>query len=272
MSNSPARGAADPFRTAADQCSAVVDRVFGSLTVLAGALADHWRGVTAESGRDRLTFTSADLAPLQPAIFETLDGQPTFDSAGYVLAEEALADRRRYLDWWHRLDGPGYHPLILDLDVASPDCYDYYQMDWFEAAVANQRRFVSGPLIDLPCAAVYVLTFSQPVVVDGQLLGIAGADVALSRFEDELIAPLLDVSAPAVLATAERRVVVSNDSRWTTGEKLKMLPTTQAEEWQSVLPVTHDLGWVLAIGERRSLDLSRPNRHGAGRPAGRISR
>ena len=179
-----------------------------------------------------------------------------FDSAGYVMSETALAGARRHLEWWHRGPDRTFQPLILDVEPGGPDCYDYYTMEWFFAAIAERRRFVSGPLIDLPCADVCIMTFTEPVIVgpgpadgtgSGDVLGVAGADVALSRFESLILPPLRRVAAPAVLVNRQRRVITSNDARWISGEKLPSAPRRGGDEWQAVEPVTGDLGWVLAV-------------------------
>jgi hypothetical protein len=224
----------------ASEIAHAVDDVFATLDRLGAHLADAWVP-------DR--YETADLAVLQPAVFFALDARPEFDSAGFVLAEGTLADRRRHLDWWHRTDAGDYEFLLLNVDPAAPDCYDYYAMEWFLAAVHEQQRAVSGPLIDLPCADVYIMTFSAPVVVGGRLLGIAGADVAVARFENEIVPPLRALPDQAVLVNRERRVIASNDSTFSTGEKLPMLPGTD-DSWATVVPVTDDLGWVLATAHR----------------------
>ena len=188
---------------------------------------------------------------MQPRIFEQLDAQPAFDSAGYVMAEAALADSRRHLEWWHRGDGSTFQPLILDVEPETADCYDYYTMDWFFAALTERRRFASGPHIDLPCADVCIMTFTEPMLGAGsdgsQLLGVAGADVALSRFEAQILPPLRRIAAPAVVVNSQRRVITSNDATWITGEKLAALPVQPDADWQAVHPVTADLGWTLAV-------------------------
>ena len=107
------------------------------------------------------------ILALQPQIFEQLDAQPAFDSAGYVMAEAALADSRRHLEWWHRGNGATFQPLILTSSPEAADCYDYYTMDWFFAALTERRRFASGPHIDLPCADVCIMTFTEPVLGAG---------------------------------------------------------------------------------------------------------
>lgn len=230
-------------RCAADLATAAGD-VFASLERLGAAMAASWHD-------DPRPFDHGRLSALQVHVFTQLDQRPEFESAGYVLTEDALADRPRYLEWWHRAGDRGFEPLLLNLDPDAVDYYDYYAMEWFAAALADHRRFVSGPLIDLPCADVCIMTFSSPIVVSrvggDRLLGIAGADVALSRLEATLLPPMRRLGAPAVLINSERRVITSNDARWTTGERLPALPHGGTAEWQAAIPVTADLGWSLAV-------------------------
>jgi hypothetical protein len=229
------------LRVCAGEIEAAADDVFGALARMGTCLSQSWSAVVAANG----FYDTGDIAGLQTAVFETLDAQPAFESAGYVLTEGTLADRARHLDWWHRSPGGGYEFLLLNLDPDATDCYDYYTMEWFAAAVDGHRRFVSGPLIDLPCADVYIMTFSSPVVADGRLLGISGADVAVSRFEHRIMPPLRRLPVEAVLINRERRVIASNHARFTTGEKLPSVPGTDTM-WRHTVPVAPDIGWVLA--------------------------
>jgi hypothetical protein len=222
-----------------DGIVAATDDVFGGLATMASAMLDAWD--------DERRFRARDLAALRPRIFEQLDRNLPFDSAGYVLSEPALADRRRHLEWWHRGTHSTYEELVLPVEPGAPDCYDYYSMEWFLAALIERRRFASGPKIDLPCADVYIITFAYPVVADGVVLGVSAADVALSRFESKVRPPLQRLPAPAVLVNSERRVITSNDPMWTTGEKLRRLPAAEEPGWHTVVPVTDDLGWLLAV-------------------------
>ncbi len=234
----PARLAADVVTRCVRELAAATAIVFAALDEMARPLAAAWT-----DGPQPLT--TEHLSSLQTHVFRQMDEQPTFSGAGYVLTESALRDRPRYLEWWSRSPGHGYEPLILNLDPAAPDYYDYYSMEWFFAALAEHRRFVSGPLIDLPCSNSCILTFSTPVVVEGFLVGIAGADVSLAKLEAALLPPIRRLDAPAVLVNKERRVILSNDARWTTGEKLP--PFGDGDEWQTLVDVTDDLGWRLAI-------------------------
>ena len=213
--------------------------VFSGLRTMADAMLDVWD--------DTRRFRSRDFAALRPYIFEQLDRQTPFDSAGYVMSEHALAERARHLEWWHRGPQNSYEEVVLPVEPGTPDCYDYYTMEWFLAALVDQRRFASGPKIDLPCADVYIITFTYPVVADGRVLGVSAADVALARFEPKVRPPLQRLPAPAVLVNSERRVITSNDPMWSAGEKLRELPVAGDPEWQVVVPVTDDLGWLLAV-------------------------
>lgn len=230
-------------RSATSIADAVGD-VFAALERLGDRLAVAWRAAAASGRR----FDSGDLAELQTDVFTMLDEQPAFESGGYVLAEHTLADRRRHLDWWHRNESGTYDFLVLELDPDTADCYDYYTMEWFVAAIDDRRRFVSGPLIDLPCADVYIMTFSSPIVVGELVLGVAGADVAVSRFESRILPPLRALPQQAVLVNRERRVIASNGAVYTTGEKLPAKPAD--DQWRAIVPITPDLGWALAVADR----------------------
>lgn len=75
-------------------------------------------------------------------------------------------------------------------------------------------RHVAGPYVDVHGTDGYMLTFTVPMEVDGRFLGVAGADVLVTRFESVVLGRL---GRHAVLANEEGRVVVSTSSRWITG-------------------------------------------------------
>jgi len=237
----------------ADVVALAAADVFTALERLADGFVAAWSDSVAHKG----CYETSDLAQLQTDVFETLDAQPAFDSAGFVLCEGTLADRSRHLDWWHRTDAGDYEFLLLNLDPEAPDCYDYYSMEWFAAALHDHRRFVSGPLIDLPCADVYILTFTTPIVAGSTLLGVSGADVAVARFESRIVPTLRELPIEAVLVNRERRVIASNDAAFTTGEKLPAVPGSDAT-WHRVVRVTDDLGWLLAAGFNGARNTVRP--------------
>ena len=215
--------------------------MFRSLGNLRDAFVAEW--ITAAGG-----FASAHIASLQPYVFRELDRHRALESAGWVLSADALTDRRRHLEWWQRGTATTYQPLILEVEPDAIDCYDYYAMDWFDAAVRGAPRCVSGPLIDLPCADVYIMTFALPMHAGATLLGVAAADVGLARFESQVLPPLRLLDRPAALLNREHRVITSNDPTWATGDRLRDVRVVTGGTWGEVVDVGADLGWTLAIG------------------------
>lgn len=226
-----------------DSIACILDGVFDAIDPLAQALHDLF-SVHAVTGA---AVSTADLAPLQPVVFEVLDRRPEFASAGFAFAPCALADRERHLDWWHRVPAVGYEPVLVDVDPSAPNRYDYVALDWYAGAVRNAGRYAHGPIVDETQGHSYILTFALPVVVDERLVGVVGTDVSMSRLEHVLIRPLRRIAAEAVLVNDDRRVVASNCATWTTGEKLRTHPNLDRASWQISVPVTGDLGWSLSV-------------------------
>ena len=180
----------------------------------------------------------------------------------------------------------GFARIRLNLDPESVDLYDYLDMDWFTVPRKLGRRYVYGPQFDFSGADRYVLTLTVPVfgeaagpghavpyprtarhegppapARDGGLggdgggrgrafLGVAGTDIRMAQLEPELLAVLRDVPAPAVLVTAERRVVAANTPRWIAGTRLSRLPAAGDGTFGAVTGVGADSGWVLAAASR----------------------
>ena len=79
-----------------------------------------------------------------------------------------------------------------------------------------------------------------------EFLGVAGADIRMSHLEPELLAILRSVPAPAVLVTAERRVVAANTPHWISGTRLPRLPAAGDGDFAAVTEIGADSGWLLA--------------------------
>lgn len=226
---------------------AVLDGIFGPLTVIAAAFAAQ-RRACLDAGDD---LTPDRLSVLREIIWRQLGQLPAADGAGIVAAPSVVAARDRHLEWWQRTgsaDGSteNYARIRLNLDPESIDLYDYLQMDWFTVPSQQGRRYVYGPYIDFSGADRYVLTLTLPVLDDGEFLGVAGADIRMSHLEPELLAILRRVPVPAVLVTAERRVVAANTHHWIAGTRLPRLPAPADGEFTAVAEIGADSGWLLA--------------------------
>lgn len=145
------------------------------------------------------------------------------DSAGQLAVGLGLVvapgpRRELQLRWWQTDPATGrlvaLHP---DLRPASLGFYDYTTADWFEVPRRTGARHVVGPYVDVHGTGQYLLTFTEPVIADGQFLGVVGADVPVSRFESHLLRELGDVDVPFVLLDGGGRVVLSTSPRWLVG-------------------------------------------------------
>jgi hypothetical protein len=227
----------------------MLEEVFGCLDQIAAAFTTHRR--TCQAAGDELT--PERLSALRQVIWSQLDALPAADGAGIVAAPGVVAGRERHLEWWQRTGaGDGgtvsdeYARIRLNLDPQSIDLYDYLDMDWFTVPRETGRRHVYGPRIDFSGADRYVLTLTVPVLDGGEFMGVAGTDLLMSQLEPPLLGVVRSVAAPAVLVTAERRVIIANSPRWIPGARLHRLPRPADGEFTSVTEIAADSGWLLA--------------------------
>ncbi|AQA03342.1 hypothetical protein BVC93_13995 [Mycobacterium sp. MS1601] len=167
---------------------------------------------------------STDLARMRSAVFlELSTHQGLFNGAGVVVAEQALADEPRYLQWWRNGANPGAPPtpLHLDLDPSSEYFYDYFTMEWFTVPRDQGTRTIHGPYLDFTGVDINICTFAVPARLrDGTFIGIAGADVPVAAIDAALM-PVLRDTRPLALVNAAGRVIVSNDTDHLPGARLR---------------------------------------------------
>lgn len=171
---------------------------------------------SAATGAGR-RFADEDVHGLGPAFVELLRTPAEVAvGLGIILEPGTLASHPLRLEWWQwtpAREAPV--PLEVDLHPDSVGFYDYVAADWFAVPRRTRARHVVGPYVDVHGTDRYLLTFTMPIEVDGEFLGVAGADVPVTRFESVVLGRL--GGHDAVLANAEGRVVVSTSSRWVTG-------------------------------------------------------
>ncbi len=188
-------------------------------------------------------LTDADVGALAPALRRLLarPGQLAV-GIGVILEPGLLATHPLRLEWWQRRSTQSA-PTSLEVDL-HPDSltfYDYADTEWFAVPRSTGRRHVVGPYVDVHGTDDYLLTLTVPVTVDGCFLGVAGADVPMSRFEDVVLGRLLQ-AGDTVVVNDEGRVVFSTTSRWLTGSLSEddgswpSTPLTQVP-WRVVRPV-----------------------------------
>lgn len=141
------------------------------------------------------------------------------------------------LEWWQvDPDGSRLRALEPDLRPTSLAYYDYTSAEWFDVPRRTGRRHVVGPYVDVHGTGRYLLTLTEPVLVDGAFAGVAGADVPVRRFEAHLLRVLGRLAAPFLLLNDESRVVLSTDPRRLVGSLL--LPESPAGAPAAPVPGT----------------------------------
>lgn len=146
--------------------------------------------------------------------------------AGAVMAPGVLADAPYWLEWWV-VDTSAERVLsrlATETDPRAIGFRDYTELAWYAKPFATGRRHVTGPYVDYVCTDQYTLTFTQPVHVDGEFVGLVGADVLVASFEEQILEVLDDVEPPCLLVNAAGRVVTSSDPAWVTGDLVRGLP------------------------------------------------
>jgi hypothetical protein len=246
---------------------AVLEGVFGPVTAIGDGFVAQRRNCLAAGA----ALTPDRLSGMREIIWHQLSLLPAADGAGIVAAPGVIAGKDRHLEWWQRTDGGtgGFARIRLNLDPESIDLYDYLDMDWFTSPRRAGRPYVYGPYIDFSGADRYVVTMTVPVTDasspdqgaagehaagEREFLGVAGADIRMSHLEPELLAILRSVPVPAVLVTAERRVVAANTPHWISGTRLPRLPVAGDGDFAAVTEIGADSGWLLAAASTPARD------------------
>ena len=136
--------------------------------------------------------------------------------AGFVVNPGALADRDLYLAWWQ---GEAQQPLAERGVPIGHHVFDYTRHEWFRHPLLTGERHVTGPYVDYVCTDEYVLTATVPVLIEGDMVGVAGADTRLETFEQLMRAPLRG-AGDVVLVNTHDRCVVAADPLLRSGQKV----------------------------------------------------
>lgn len=232
----------DPLLLCAQQLNSTVGTVFGQVRQLVDVAVEQWTRVLAE-GRQP---ASKDLALLRPAIDEQLLATGAFGCGGGVIVEPGcLADREMHLEWWYLADGGKTLPLRPNFDRRRENFYDYTNMPWYARPRDSRNSSVEGPYVDLYGTNMYVLTFTMPILVEGQFIGVAGLDLSLHNLEKMLVCSLMRLEHEAVLISADGRIIAANTANWMVGDLApKLLDPTPLGGVRLVLEEP-EAGWSL---------------------------
>ena len=207
---------------ALDRCADAVTTYFGTLFTSLEAIAETVRQAISP----RHTLTAAALSDLvHPLATRTLAEHPVV-GGGFVATPGWLADRDLFLAWWQGED----RTLLAERGVPlGHHVFDYTRHEWFRRPQESGERHVTGPYVDYVCTDEYVLTATLPVLVAGEMAGVAGADTPLETFEQLMREPLRG-GGDVALVNPHDRVVGAADPLLRSGQKID--PSSYAEVQQ----------------------------------------
>jgi hypothetical protein len=205
---------------------ALIHRVFGAVDRL----------------RECVTGGPGDAGFLQARVRELLAEHHDITVGMGMIAAPGTAMRvRRRILWWQDLGGAEPTALPVDLNPHSLGFYDYGTADWFSVPRESGGQYVGGPYVDVHGTDRYLLTFTVPVVVGGEFLGVVGADVPVTRMETHLLRAWRSLAMNVVIVNADDRVVVGNTAA--------ALPGTRHRLDHRAVPVP-DVAWRMLAAER----------------------
>lgn len=217
--------APNPAQHALDTAQRAVTELVADVFDALARIGDAAAGLLGSLAERGTAPRSADLAAVRDTILAELHRRPgLLHGAGLVMAEGALTDRPRHLEWWRVGQKPGAAPQQskFDLNPDSEYFYDYSPMEWFAVPRDRNTRWVAGPYLDYTGVDLYVCTFAVPVHGPaGRFLGIAGADITLGAMDAALMPAMRAAGRPLALVNSEGRVIVANHADYVTGSRLR---------------------------------------------------
>ncbi len=184
----------------------ILAEVSGWVPVLAELFADPAR----PPGGKRITTT---MQPLAAALVQR--GEWPVVGAGFVAADQAVADAAWHMAWWQ---GETMERLVLPALASASDAY--MRREWFTKPMETGLPHVTGPYVDFLCTDEYTMTMTVPVTAAGRRVGVAGADVFVESLEPVLLSALKKLHPAAALVNHVGRVVVSADAQLAAGTLL----------------------------------------------------
>lgn len=142
--------------------------------------------------------------------------------AGAGVAWETGADRGQAgMLWWRADQGEVTQKIHVD-NPDSDSFYDFMHSEWYTRAVESSGLVVVGPFIDAWGTDDHTLTPAIAVHDDhGVRLGIAAADLDVSRTTARLLRVLSRFGSDLILVNGDDHVVAANDPVLTPGLRLE---------------------------------------------------
>jgi adenylate cyclase len=111
--------------------------------------------------------------------------------------------------------------------------YDPKIRPWYQAAVAQKRSIVYGPILDAATGHIE-LTFATPVIVNDRVTSVTAIDMSLDTLQYFLNSNLISKNAITLILDSNMKVVVSSGSNNQSSDKLHVFD--QINDMTSDLP------------------------------------
>lgn len=148
--------------------------------------------------------------------------------------------------WWYNsttaTTGAPLRALTVGNQPQAMDFYDAPSTEWWQNAANTSDPAVSGPFVDISGTNAYIVTFSQAVRFDGELLGVVAADVTVATLQSLCQNTLLDLARPTSVVNPDGMVIATN-----AGTLLGSAVDMAALDADRKFPVP-DTPWLLVIG------------------------
>lgn len=149
--------------------------------------------------------------------------------AGFVATPEMLTDAPWHLAWWlgerntfeAAPGGPSIRRLLTVDDPSADGFRDYTSLEWWRVPAETKHGHITGPYVDYLCTDDYTMTLTVPVFLDGELIGMMGADQYVTDIERKLMPILRATGLLLTLINSTGRVVLSTDPSTATGTLLR---------------------------------------------------
>ncbi len=214
---------------AIDDCVAAVSHTFASVF----AHIEQWRARVAELVAEQgavITAQQIDDLVEHLVLAELERDDALIIGAGFVATPGFLADTRWHLAWWlgHSntfglgAAGPSVRRLAATEDPTNESFRDYTDLEWWRVPASTGEAHITGPYVDYLCTDDYTLTLTVPVLHEGAMIGIAGADLYVNDIERTLLPYVRSIGSMATVVNSSGRVVVSTDPHRPTGSVLRV--------------------------------------------------
>ena len=165
---------ANVVRSRLDQAATVAD------DIAAAALAVKSTGLTERSAQDALLKAILEKHPNILGTYTAWEPNALDGKDAEFAGKDGHDASGRYVPYWNRGSGSAVREILVDYD--KPGAGDYYQL-----AMSQNRPVAIEPYLYPVAGKETLLTsFTQPLIINGQFVGIAGVDVDLGELNREL--------------------------------------------------------------------------------------